>query len=110
MVGTALRAVANPTAPRTCIGVVRKLGYASRDFAKLDETSLDASQRSFARAVRRVRAQRRAAGGHFAGPSLAPEARRVSPRAVAAGQPAARRPARRPLPGRVVPLPSSDQR
>src|SRR6266550_1473756 len=48
-------------------------------------------QRSDAAAVRRVRADRRAAGHHLAGAALAAETRRVPPDAVAAGQPAARR-------------------
>ena len=44
----------------------------------------DSRQRPFARAVRRIRAQRRAAGPHRAGAALAAEARRVPPDAVAA--------------------------
>ena len=70
----------------------------------------DSRQRPFARALRRVRAQRRAAGRHLAGAAFAAEARRVSPDAVAAAEFAARRADRCPIPGRGVPLLSSDQR
>src|SRR6476660_4419354 len=68
----------------------------------LELHSFEARQRSHPRAVRRVRTECRAGCRHLAGAALAAEAWRVPPDAVAAGQAAARRSARRVVSGRVV--------
>ena len=70
----------------------------------------DSRQRHFARSFRRARSQRRAAGRHHAGTSHTAEARCVPADAVAATESVARRAGRRSIPGRVIPLLSSDQR
>src|SRR5712691_8882508 len=70
---------------------------------------LDSRQRCLARAIWRVRAQYGAGRADPAGATLAAEARRVSPDAVAAGQSHARRPGRHAISRRVVSLLRSEE-
>ena len=92
------------------VGTARKTGYACAASADFEDTRLKPDNDHAPRAVRRVRAERRAGCHHLAGAALAAEARRVPADAVAAGQCAARRSARRAVSGRVVSVLSSGQR